>query len=181
MFIGLEAYGWVEHELVYEILDSHHLRKALNIGKGVGDANQGFYLQISCSQSIQCFFKAIPRARKRMQTLQERKELLDDTELDWVQEDYQQEKGALVLVLLSLFQLLLWKQNQKTYRLTAMCNIEKHFHVCKALTAELNNEGFVCNQLVRVLKNSCITDNSAFVQKLGRPHDQVSQDRWWQG
>jgi len=31
-----------------------------------------------------------------MQTLQERKELLGDTELDWVQEDYQPEKGGLV-------------------------------------------------------------------------------------
>lgn len=94
MFIGLEAYGWVE--LVYEIVDSRHLRKAPNIGKGVCDANQSFYLQISCLQSMQCFFKAIPRARKWMQTLRERKELLDDTELDWVQEDYQQEKEALV-------------------------------------------------------------------------------------
>lgn len=49
MFIRLEAYGWVEH---YEIFDSHHLRKTSNTGKGVSDANQGFYLQISCLQSM---------------------------------------------------------------------------------------------------------------------------------
>lgn len=35
--------------------------------------------------------------------------------------------------------------------------------------------------LVLVLKNSCITDKSAFVQKQGRPPDLFSQDRWWQG
>lgn len=59
MFISLEAYGWVEHELVYEIFDSHHLRKASNIGKGASDANQGFYLQISCLESMQCFLREI--------------------------------------------------------------------------------------------------------------------------
>jgi len=59
MFVGLEAYGWVEHELVYEIFDSHHLRKDPNVGKGVGDANQVFYLQISCLQRMQCFFREI--------------------------------------------------------------------------------------------------------------------------
>lgn len=31
-----------------------------------------------------------------MQTLRERKELLDDTGWDWVQKDYQHEKGGLV-------------------------------------------------------------------------------------
>lgn len=31
------------------------------------------------------------------------------------------------------------------------------------------------NRLVCVLKNSCIPDKSAFVQKLDRPHDQVSR------
>lgn len=45
---------------------------------------------------MQSFFKQIQSVRQWMQSLQERKELLDDTGLDWVQEDYQQEKGALV-------------------------------------------------------------------------------------
>lgn len=48
MSIALQAYSWVTHELGYEIVDSHNWRKARNIGKGVGDANQGFYLQINC-------------------------------------------------------------------------------------------------------------------------------------
>lgn len=96
MFTGLEAYGSVELKLVYEICDSHHSRKAPNIGRGVGDANQGVSVQISCLQSMQSFFKEIQSVRQWVQTLQERKELLDDTELDWVQGDYQQEKGALV-------------------------------------------------------------------------------------
>lgn len=96
MFTGLGAFGSVELKLVYEICDSHHLRKAPNVGKGVGDANQGISIQTSCLQSMRSFFKKIQSLRQWMQTQQERKELLDDTELDWVQEDYQQEKGALV-------------------------------------------------------------------------------------
>lgn len=96
MFTGLGAYASVELKLVYEICDSHHLRKAPNAGRGVGDANQGVSVQLSCLQSRQSFFKKIQIVREWMQTLQESKELLDDTELDWVQEDYQQEKGALV-------------------------------------------------------------------------------------
>lgn len=96
MFTGLEAYGSVELKLVYEICDSHLWRKTPNVGRGACDANQGISVQISCLQSMQSFFKKIQSVKQWMQTLQERKELLDDTELDWVQEDYQQEKGALV-------------------------------------------------------------------------------------
>lgn len=86
----------MELKLVYEICDSHHLRKAPYVGRSVGDANQGVSIKISCLQSMQSFFKKMQSMRQWMQNLQERKELLDDTELDWVQEDYQQEKGALV-------------------------------------------------------------------------------------
>lgn len=96
MLTSLGAYGSVELKLVYEICESHHLRKSPDVGRGVGDANQGISIQTSCLQSMQSFFKKIQSVRQRMQTLQERKELLEDTELDGVQEDYQQEKGALV-------------------------------------------------------------------------------------
>lgn len=96
MLTGLGAYGFVEIKQVYEICVSHHLRKAPNVGRGVCDANQGISVQISCLQSIQNFFEKTQSVRQWMQTLQERKELLDDMGLDWVQEDYQQEKGALV-------------------------------------------------------------------------------------
>lgn len=93
MLTGLGAYRSVELKLAYEICESHHLRKAPNVGRDVGDANQGISIQTRCLQSMQIFFKKIQSVRQRMQTLQERKELLEDTELDWVQEDYQKKKG----------------------------------------------------------------------------------------